>query len=204
MDDNISISQGPNFEAGYVPYFYQSGKFLLYNTPYKASKSQIILGTGHYDFTSDLVPNKTGYSKPQTVEDIILKGYFAIPKSESEMALISDKTHTSKLGLGDIIDQIRDRYVIYEKNMYQIEMSKCYAVSSQLAVESSRGGVATNSREAYSLTRTVGELYFQQCEERRHLWADISKLKLNLPEQAQSYLSSYRKMSILQEDGEAL
>lgn len=191
--------------AGYVPYFYQSGKFLLYDTPGKKSDSEKFSHTSGYDFTSDLVPNKTGYLKSQTVEDIILRGYFAIPKSEPETALISDKTHTSKLGLGDIINQIRDRYVIYEKNMYQIEMSKCYAVSSQLAVESSRGGVARDSREAYSLTRTVGELYFQQCEERRHLWADISKLKQTLPEQAQSYLSGYRKIAILEDQtGEAL
>ena len=153
MDDNISISQGPNFGAGYMPYFYQSGKFLMYNIPGKRSESPKYSHTSGYDFTSDLVPNKTGFPKSQTVEDIILKGYFALPKSEPEMALISDKTHTSKLGLGDIIDQIRDRYVIYEKNMYQIEMSKCYAVSSQLAVESARGGVHTSSREAYSLTR---------------------------------------------------
>jgi hypothetical protein len=203
MDDNISISQGPNFAAGYVPYFYQSGKFLLYNTPYKASKSQDISGTGHYDFTSDLVPNKAAYLKSQTVEDIILSGYFAIPKSDPELALISDKTHTSKIGLDDIIGQIRGRYLIYEKNMYQIEMSKCYAVSSQFAVESARGGIGTSSKEAYGLTKTIGELYLQQCDERRGLWADISKLKLNLPEQAQSYLSSYRKLAIL-EEGEAL
>ena len=204
MDQNLSISQGPVFDAGYMPYFYQSGKFLLYDTPGKRPNSSNSNQTSGYDFTSDLVPNKTAYLKSQTVEDIILRGYFAIPKSDPELALISDKTHTSKIGLDDIIGQIRDRYVIYEKNMYQIEMSKCYAVSSQLAVESSRGGIGTTSQEAYGLTKTIGELYLQQCEERRHLWADISKLKQALPEQAQSYLSSYRKMSILQEDGEAL
>ena len=201
MDEHIS--NGPVFNAGYVPYFYQSGKFLVYNISGRGSDSEKFNQTSGYDFTSDLVPNKTGILKSQTVEDIILKGYFAIPKSEPETALISDKTHTSRLGLGDIIDQIRDRYLIYEKNMYQIEMSKCYAVSSQMAVESARGGVHTSSREAYSLTRTIGELYFQQCEERRHLWADISKLKQTLPEQAQSYLSGYRKLAIL-EEGEAL
>jgi len=202
MDENIF--RGPVFGAGYMPYFYQSGKFLLYTLPGGRSDSPKYSQTGRYDFTSDLVPNKPRYPKVQTVEDIVLKGYFALPKSEPETALSSDKTHTSKLGLGDIIRQIRDRYLIYEKNMYQIEMSKCYTVSSQLAVESSRGGVAMSSREAYGLTKNIGELYLQQCEERRHLWADISKLKLALPEQAQNYLSSYRKMSILQEDGESL
>ena len=197
MDENIF--NGPVFGAGYMPYFYQSGKFLLYNVPGRRSDAYKFGQSSGYDFTSDLVPNKSGYSKPQTVEDIILKGYFAPPGSEPEIALISDKAHTTKLGLGDIIQQIRDRYVIYEKNMYQIEMSKCYAVSSQLAVESSRGGVARNSREAYGLTKNIGELYLQQCEERRRLWADISRLKQTLPEQAQSYLSSYRKLAILED-----
>ena len=201
--DHQDISSGPVFGAGYMPYFYQSGKFLLYDLPHKRPESSLFSRTSSYDFTSDLVPKKTGYPKSPTVEDIILKGYFPVPKSEPETSLISDKNHTARLGLGDIIGQIRNRYLIYEKNMYQIEMSKCYAVSSQLAVESSRGGVARNSREAYSLTKNIGELYLQQCEERRKLWADISKLKLALPEQAQSYLSSYRKLAIL-EEGEAL
>ena len=203
MDEHMM--SGPVFGAGYMPYFYQSGKFLLYDIPHKQAGYQKFSAISRYDFTSDLVPKSRKPYASQTVEDIIQRGYLAIPKSEPETALISDKTHTTKMGLGDIIDQIQDRYVIYEKNMYQIEMSKCYAVSSQLAVESSRGGVATSSREAYSLTKNIGELYLQQCEERRSLWADISKLKQHLPEQAQSYLSSYRKLAILEDPtGEAL
>ncbi len=198
MEQNYSLSQGPVLGAGYMPYFYQSGKFLLYNLPHKSLNSGEFVASKSYDFTSDIVP-KNSRSKQPTVEDILRKGYFAIPNSEPETALISDKTHTTKLGLGDIINQIRDRYLIYEKNMYQIEMSKCYAVSSQMAVEASRGGVRTSSREAYSLTKNIGELYLQQNEERRSLWADISRLKQALPEQAQSYLSSYRKLSILED-----
>ena len=182
-----------------MPYFYQAGKFLLYNISGRDPDSPKSSRSGGYDFTNDLVPKKKGCTSIQTVEDVIERGYFAVPNSEPETALISDKTHTSKLGLGDIIDQIRDRYIIYEKNMYQIEMSKCYAVNSQMAVESARGGVRTSSKEAYGLTKNISELYLQQCQERRNLWADISKLKQNLPEQAQSYLSSYRKLSILQE-----
>ena len=202
MDENFSISQGQAFDPVYVPYFYSSGKFLLYNTPYKAAKSQEFSPAGSYNITSDIVP-KTDWPRQTTVEDIIQNGYFAIPKAEFETAIISDKNHTAKLGLGDIIEQIRGRYIIYEKNMYQIEMSKCYTISSQMAVESARGGVGINSKEAYGLTKTIGELYLQQCQERRGLWADISRLKQTLPEQAQSYLSSYRKLSIL-EEGEAL
>lgn len=192
MDENTSISNGPLFGAGYMPYFYSSGKFLMYNTAGRRSDSWKYRSSGSYDFTNDIVPKKTA-----SVEDIIARGYLAIPQSEPETAIISDKNHTARLGLGDIIEQIRGRYEIYARNMYQIELNKCSTINSQLSIESSRGGVAANSREAYSLTKNLNDLYIQQCQERRGLWADISKLKLALPEQAQSYLSSYRKLSIL-------
>ncbi len=98
-----------------------------------------------------------------------------------------------------MISQIRQRQEIYKNNIYQINLGICYTISSQLAVESSRGGVAMNSKEAYGLNKNISEFYQQQRDERTRLWADVSKLKLLLPEQAQSYLSSYRKMSILED-----
>lgn len=193
------ISNGPVFDAGYMPYFYQSGKFLAYDIPHRGSESSHFPRTNSYNLTSDIVP-KDAWPKAPTVEDIIQKGYFAIPKSEPETAIITDKKHTSKLGLDDVISQIRGRYEIYEKNMYQIELGKCYAMNSIFAVEAERGGVRQSSREAYSLSKSLREFYEQQRDERRSLWADVSKLKLLLPEQSQSYLSSYRKISILEDD----
>ncbi len=198
MDEKLSISQGPVFDAGYMPYFYSSGKFLQYDISHRDSNSQELSQNSGRGLINHIVPKDT-WPKPATVEDIVQKGYFAVPNSEPETAIISDKNHTSRLGLGDIIEQIRGRHEIYEKNMYQIEMSKCYAVSSQMAIESARGGVRTSSKEAYGITKNIGELYLQQCDERRGLWADISKLKQSLPEQAQSYLSSHRKLSILED-----
>ncbi len=199
MDENFSISQGPAFDSGYKPYFYQSGKFLSYDLPHTGSKSQDFSGTSSYDFTSDIV-SKTHWPRQPTVEDIIQNGYFAIPVAEPETAIITDKKHTSKLGLDDVISQIRSRYEIYEKNIYQIELGKCYAMSSIFTVEAERGGVRQDSREAYSLSKSLREFYEQQRDERTNLWSDVSKLKLLLPEQSQSYLSSYRKVSILEDD----
>ena len=74
------------------------------------------------------------------------------------------------------------------------------------SVEAERGGVRQDSREAYSLSKSLREFYEQQRDERSRLWSDVSKLKLLLPEQSQSYLSSYRKVSILEDDskGDAL
>jgi len=193
------ISNGPLFDSGYIPYFYQSGKFLSYDIPHRASKSAYFGTSTGYDFTSDIVP-KNSRSRGPTVEDIINNGYFPIPKAEPETAIISDKKQTSGLGLGDIISQVRQRYEIYERNVYQIELGKCYTISSQLAIESSRGGVCMNSKEAYSLNKNLQELYEQQRNERTKLWQDISRLKQNLPEQAQQYLAAYRKVSILEDD----
>ena len=196
---NIAVARGPVFDGTYVPYFYQSGRFLSYDIPHRAPGSSYFGRTTGYDFTSDIVPNS---SQPggMTVEDIINKGYFPIPKAEPETAIISDKKQTSSLGLGGIINQVRQRYEIYDRNIYQIELGKCYTISSQLAIESSRGGVCMNSKEAYSLNKSLRELYEQERDERVRLWQDISRLKQSLPEQAQQYLASYRKVSIL-DDG---
>jgi hypothetical protein len=192
------ISNGPLFDSGYMPYFYQSGKFLSYDIPHRGSKSTYFGTSTGYDFTSDIVP-KSSRSRAPTIEDILSRGYFTIPKSEPETAIISDKKQTSGLGLSDIISQVRQRYEIYERNIYQIELGKCYTISSQLAVESSRGGVCMNSKEAYGLNKNLQDLYEQQRNERTKLWQDISRLKLALPEQAQQYLSAYRKVSILED-----
>lgn len=197
--DPIELSNGPAFDAGYAPYFYQSGRFLAYGLPGQTTQKSVLDSTiASHDFTSDLTGKRT-WPKTQTVEDIIQHGYLAVPHSEPEIALISDKRDISKLGLSDIISQVRQRVDIYENNMYQIELGKCYTISSQLAVESSRGGVCMSSKEAYGLNKNLGEFYQQQRDERNRLWSDISKLKLLLPEQAQNYLSSYRKLSILED-----
>ena len=197
MDEHLAVSKGPVFKGRHVPYFYQSGKFLTYDMPYRGSKSTYFGESAGYDFTSDITGPKRTWPKGPTVEDIINRGYFAVPKSEPEMAIISDKKHTSWLGLDDVISQVRNRYLIYEQNIYQIELGKCYALNSIFSVEADRGGVSISSREAYSLSKSLREFYEQQRDERKSLWADVSKLKLLLPEQAQSYLSSYRKLAIL-------
>jgi len=70
-----------------------------------------------------------------------------------------------------------------------------------LSMVASRGGVWFNSREVYGLSKRQFEVDLQKQEERLALWSDISKLKQLLPEQAQNYLSAYRKMAILEDTG---
>jgi len=200
MDEHLAVSKGPVFEGQYVPYFYQSGRFLAYDISQRDPVSSYFSRTSGYDFTSDIVPKKHSWPRHKTVEDIVSSGYFPIPKSEPETAIISDKKHTSGLGLSDIISQVRKRYEIYERNIYQIELGKCYALNSIFAVEAERGGVRQSSREAYSLSKSLREFYEQERDERVKLWQDVSRLKQTLPEQAQQYLTAYRKVSILEDD----
>ena len=93
----MTLTNHPNklWNNGYVPYFYESGRFYFYNVPGKKKQTSYHFPAA-YDFTSDLIK-----SQP-TVDDIIQAGYFAIPTSEPEIAIISDKKHTSRLGLDDV------------------------------------------------------------------------------------------------------
>ena len=184
-------------DYNYVVYFYQSGRF----ERYLQHQRDIFAGLNYplrtiYDFSSDLIAQGR-YRRPQTVEDVVRNGYLSIPKSEPEMAIITDKKHTSKLGLDDIIGQIRNRFEVYQRNLYELEVSKCSAINRLFEYRAYHG--ATTSRVEYSVNKRMDRLYSEQREQRVDLWRDISRLRVLLPETAQKYLASYRKVSILED-----
>jgi hypothetical protein len=186
-----------NENPNYVAYFYESGVV----QKYLASKKGLLAGfnagpPATYDFSSDRI-HGTGFLRIPTVEQIIANGYLAIPKSDPVEAILSDKKHTSWLGLDDVIWQIRNRYELYQKNMYELELGKCAAINTLYTHEAWHG--PSDSRAEYSLGKRIDKLYKDQREERTNLWRDISRLKLLLPENAQKYLTAYRKLSILED-----
>jgi hypothetical protein len=186
----------PHFGPEYVPYFYASGLVVSYPLPQENVQKEVSYGPVKYDFTSDLFARRA-YPKPQTVEDVIYRGYFAIPKSDPETAIISDKKHTFRLGLDDVIGQIRNRQDLYQKNIYELEIAKCAVINSLYKHEAYHG--PADSKVEYTVGKRLDELYSDQREERMNLWRDVSKLRLILPENAQQYLSAYRKVSILED-----
>ena len=186
-----------NENPNYVAYFYESGIVQRYLD----NKSNALAGLSRgprstYDFSSDLTGRTRFYHGP-TVEQIIARGYLVIPKSDPVQAIISDKEHTSWLGLDDIISQVRKRHELYQTNMYGIELAKCAAMNSVHDHEAHHG--PADSRIEYSLNKRLDKLYKDQREERINLWRDTSKLRLLLPENAQQYLTAYRKLSILED-----
>jgi hypothetical protein len=192
MDSNPTLN-GPVFGGAYAPYFYQSGLFQLYlHPPQRVPEMQPLTGYSMYDFTSDLTQPKRHFH-PQTVEQIVERGYFRVPQGDPITAMVSDRKHTSWLGLDDLISQVRDRHEIYQRNLYEVELAKCSALNALFALEADRGGVPADSREQYSLSKNLQRLYQEQREERLSLWQDVSKLRLSMAELAQQYLGAYRK-----------
>jgi len=198
MYRNNRINWHPSVsDYNYVVYFYQSGHFESYLQHQRIVFAGLNYGSaGSYDFSSDLSVRQS-WPAPQTVEQIVSSGYLSIPKSEPETAIISDRKNTSWLGLDDLIGQIRNRYKVYENNIYELEKSKCTAINCLFEHQAYHG--PTTSKVEYSVQKRLDGLYSEQREERTNLWRDISRLKILLPEQAQNYLAAYRKVSILED-----
>ena len=71
---------------------------------------------------------------------------------------------------------------------------------SDLFAREAEQGKPADARQQYSLSKALRDFYEEQRNERTLLWQDVSKLRQTLPETAQQYLSSYRKMSVLREE----
>lgn len=189
---------GPVLGGSYVPYFYASGLYRLHGQPsggpYSSSPAS---GYGLYDFSRDL-PAWHAQRQPQTVEGIIQQGYFAVPSGQPETALIHDRAHTSRLGLDDVIGQVRQRHALYRQNMYELDQSVCEANNAIFRQEAAQGHPADN-RQRYAADKAIRDVYEQKRAERVKFWQDISRLRQTLPEAAQLYLAAYRKLSILRD-----
>jgi hypothetical protein len=133
---------------------------------------------------------------PQTVEDLIEQGYFAVPAHEPETAVLFDRRHTSWMALDDVLGQLQHRYEIYSKNMLDITWSECYAFNEMAR----HGRPATD--EAYAVyEKRMQDLRSDQRAERTAFWRDVSRIRERLPESAQQYLSAFRKLQILGDEG---
>ena len=193
----IIMSNDPTSTGGYVPYFYQSGLHQVYGgVPTKRPSTPDRQHVARYDFSA-ISPRDSLFADPQTVEQIVSRGYFAAPVGDPITAIISDKKHTSRLGLDDVISQVRQRYEIYERNLHQVELAKCAAINAIYHHEAYRGPGSADSRQHYAKHKAIQGLYEQERLERTALWKDISRLKLLLPESAQQYLTAHRKMTVL-------
>jgi len=134
---------------------------------------------------------------PQTVEQILYHGYLSVPKMAPETAIFSDKKQTSWLGLDDILTQIKHREQIYYHNMTDLKWSQCYAFN-----EMAKGGWPATDEKELLYNRRMQDIAAQERLERTAFWRDVSRLRQQIPESVQNYLSVSRKMQILDEPNE--
>ena len=182
----------------YAARYYLYGRSQMYrylpaSQPSKPYRSP----TTEYDFLTQAVSGQEDRG-PQTVEQLITQGYFAVPAGSAETAILSDKRTTAWLGLDDAIQQVQRRIEIYERNFYEIELAKCSAINSLFAWEAQYSWPAAPQQQ-YVLGKRLQELYADQRRERIMLWKDVSRLRQELPESAQRYLAAYRKIQILED-----
>ena len=183
--------------AGYLPYFYHLGLQQIYASPtHWRRRSDDDAHTASYRFSDDGDLRRHFDHRP-TVEQIIARGYLAVPASDPAMAIIEDRARTSWLGLDDVISQVRRRYEIYARTMFDIDDAICAAANAIYQHEAYVGPGSATSKQHYAKHKAVQDLYEQKREARVTLWKDVSRLRTLLPENAQAYLSSHRKRAIL-------
>ena len=152
----------PPHGGGYVPYFYQRGLHQLYALPTGNQRPTADADLQSAPDSGGLDGLLGGVDRIQTVEDVIQRGYFAVPDTNPITALISDKRHTSRLGLDDVIGQIRHRYELYESNFYEIQLAKCAAINGIYHHEAYRGPGSADSRQHYAKHKAIQDLYAQK------------------------------------------
>lgn len=185
-----------NTPYGSIAYHYQYGRHQQYGHMPAVSRYGVQPYWNAKPAFSPRKPQPGIDDGPQTVEDLIQQGYFAVPAREPETAGLYDRRHTSWMALDDVLGQVRQRYDIYKKNMLDILWSQCYAFN-ELA---HHGPPAVE--DAYAIyEKRMNELRAEQRAERTMLWRDVSRIRERLPESAQQYLSAFRKLQILGDDG---
>lgn len=141
-------------------------------------------GRARYDFSSE-----------QTVDDLIVRGYLAIPTGGPVTVMLADRRHTAWLGLDDAIRQIRSRYEIYERNMHGILYGTTAATNALHTWKAERGWYSEKQIE--NLGKALQRLYSEERQERVGLWQDLARIRATVPEAVQTYLSAWRKLALL-------
>ena len=196
MNQDNALNQASNPLAHMPSYYYLYGRANRYGSnalsaryPRREPRYQV------FDFSSDR--SASAFDKPpHTVEQLITHGYFAVPKGEPELSILEDRKQTSWLSLDDVLAQIHQRQAIYQQNMHELEWAKCYAFN-----ELAHHGWPATVEQYAQYNRRLQDLHAEQRAERIAFWKDASDLRRALPESVQQYLSTFRKLEILNGDG---
>jgi len=143
-------------------------------------------------------PAGTPNGKRQSINEIIKDGELALQKTEPTLALLTDRQHTTWLGLDDLIDQLRSRFTLHRQTLAGIEYAKVAATNEFYALGLQNG--PPDVPQVFALHDRLQSFYQEGREEKVRFWRDVSRLRQVMPEAVQLYLSAYRKAAILRGD----
>lgn len=164
-------------------------------------------GSAEFFYKADLSPRRSDAmsrsprrdTPVQTVEDVIARGYLVVRSGEPATAILTDRRDTAWFGLDDAITQIRARHEIYEQNKRDLLYATASATNALHTWKAERGW--PSDRQLDNLQKTLQNLYTQEREERVSLWRDVARIRAELPEAAQTYLTAQRKLQLLNTPG---
>lgn len=167
-------------------------------TPYVRTESPSAMATS--SARPAQAPASVRMSGPTlSISDIVRQGEWPVRAAPPEFALLADRGDVSRLGLADLIDQIRSRIELYHRNLRGIAYATVAATNALHTWKAERGW--PSDRQLDNLHKTLNGLYEQERAERVTLWRDVSRLRQALPESAQLYLASIRKLDLLRDAG---
>jgi hypothetical protein len=190
-----SPQSAANIPYGSIRYHYQYGRHQQYGHLPAVSRYGVRPYWSAKQVLSPPKPQPIIDDGPQTVEDLIQEGFFAVPAREPELAGLYDRRQTSWMALDDVLGQIRDRHEVYRRNILDIQWAQCYAFN-----ELARNGPPATDEAYAAYERRMQDLRADQRAERVALWRDVARIRERLPESVQQYLSAFRKLQILGDD----
>lgn len=131
-----------------------------------------------------------------SIADIVRDGGLRVRDAPLETALITDRRDVAQFGLADGIEQIRARIELYYRNLRGIAYATVAATNAIHTWRAERGW--PSDRQLDNLHKTLQGLYEQERGERVSLWRDLSRIRQTVPEWAQQYLASVRKVDLLE------
>lgn len=144
----------------------------------------------------NLTPHVRVANRALSITDVVRDGGFRVSDAPPETALLTDRRDIAQFGLTDVIEQIRERVELYYRNLRGIAYATVSATNAIHTWKAERGW--PSDRQLDNLHKTLQGLYEQERSERISLWRDLSRIRQTVPEWAQQYLASVRKIDLLE------
>jgi len=144
--------------------------------------------------------NQSGGGRSYGLSDLIKADHLPVPNADPATAFIFDRLSVESFAVGDLVDRIRERVLLYRQHMDELQQSGLNAVAVR------RDWRNPLDNHPYlgdpDLLQEIQRIDSEKRSERLTLWRDMNELRTKLPEQWLSYLTGYRRYALFSGSGE--